>query len=179
MEARLQDSAWKYKQSNGILDLLPKSHNVDRTPDAFLLEINPRAPGMQEIAATARAYGVSYRSLGLLNAIADWTHMKALSVPFCGGAQYHMQIQFVSAQTGGVYQSGDVYTAVFDREPQLREHVVECMSFLVDGQEVPDPRTGCTTWIAFFLVVSRRSRQEALETGNRVQKLVREHIRDF
>lgn len=86
MEARVRDSAWQYEENNGLMDLLPKPKTMNRTPDTFLLEANPRAPGMQETAATARAYGVSYRSLGLLNAIADWPRMKALSVPFCGGA---------------------------------------------------------------------------------------------
>lgn len=182
IEARLRNSRCQYAEVNGMMDLIEQPESLDQTKKethAFLLEINPRAPGMQEINATERAYGVSYYSLSLLNAIADKDRMRTLSIPFAGGAQYHLQILFISAEKGGVYRCGDVCEALFRRHPDLRAYVVECESFLKNGQEVPDPETGSMTWVAYFLVYSRVSRQDALQAGQRVRKEVNAYMEEF
>ena len=182
IEARLRNSRCQYTEVNGMMDLIEQPESLDqmkKEPHAFLLEINPRAPGMQEINATERAYGVSYYSLSLLNAIADKDRMRTLSIPFAGGAQYHLQILFISAEKGGVYRCGDVCEALFQRHPDLRANVVECESFLKNGQEVPDPETGSMTWVAYFLVYSRVSRQDALQAGQRVRKEVNTYMDEF
>ncbi|KAL8790861.1 MAG: hypothetical protein Q9195_006186 [Heterodermia aff. obscurata] len=179
IEARLRGSSSRYAEIDGILDLVTSEQTGEKEPHAFLLEINPRAPGMQEINATARAYGVSYYTLSLLAALADSHRTRALSIPFLGGAQYHLQILFISAERGGLYRAGDVCEALFRRRPELRECVVECESFLTNGQEVPDPETGSMTWVAYFLVCSRVSRGEALRAGERVRGGVKAYMDEF
>ena len=182
IEARLRNSRCQFSHSDGMIDLIETSEKLDR-PNAevsvFLLEINPRAPGMQEINATERAYGVSYYGLSLLNALSDKDRMRALSRPFVGGAQYHMQIVFISAEKGGVYNCGDVCEALLRRCPDLKACVAECASFLTNGQEVPDPKSGSMTWVAYFLVYSRVSSHDALQAGDRVRKEVQAYMDEF
>lgn len=190
MEARLRNSSCHFArpsdttgQPDGLVDLCPNTDttSVFKPEDVFLLEINPRQPGWQEIEATAHAYGVSYYSLAVVNALADSERIVALSQPFLGGAQYHMQLLFVSARRGGVYHHGDVCAAVLSSRHDLRSHVVACASLIDEGQEVPDPRTGMVygNFIAYFLIVSRDSRQEAMRIGEEVERLVRVHTDDF
>ena len=94
IKARLRNSRCRYSQSNGVVDLDENPPDIadqsDPEVSVFLLKINPRAPGMQEINATERAHGVSYYSLSLLNAISDKDRLRALSRPFVGWAQYHL-----------------------------------------------------------------------------------------
>ncbi|KAI0415877.1 hypothetical protein F5X98DRAFT_204125 [Xylaria grammica] len=190
MEAKLRNSSCHYAQDGaaddpeGLVDLQRKESatSTSKPEDVFLLEINPRQPGWQEVEATAHAYGVSYYSLALLHALADRERIVALSRPFVGGAQYHMQLLFVSAQNGGVYRYGDVCAAVLNGEPdaseraeRFRSHVVKCANLMEDGQVVADPRTGMVygNFIAYFLIVSRTSRREALRIGREIESQVR------
>ncbi|KAJ5556992.1 hypothetical protein N7494_000907 [Penicillium frequentans] len=188
IEAKLRNSSCHYAlapDSGGLIDLQLKTPAATTTTpnDVFLLEINPRAPGWQEVDATARAYGVSYYSIILLNALADKDRILALSRPFQGGSQYNMQLLFVSAQKGGIYKSGDICTKVLQQDPQnpsqeeqLGPHVVQCANLMEDGEEVLDPRTGQVygNFIAFFLVISRESRKEAIRIGQEIERRVRQ-----
>ena len=94
IKARLRNSRCRYSQSNGVVDLVEKPPDIadqsDPEVSVFLLKIDPRAPGMQEINATERAYGVSYYGLSLINAISDKDRLRALSRRFVGWAQYHL-----------------------------------------------------------------------------------------
>jgi hypothetical protein len=101
------------------------------------------------IEATAHTYGVSYYSIALLNALGDKQRILSLSRPFVGGPQYYMQLLFISAQKGGVYQYGDICKTVLESESQsfsqrehLSDHVVKSANLLEDGEEVLDPSTG-------------------------------------
>lgn len=183
IEAKLRNSSSRYaKDTEGLVDLRRNAPDEEATAgpeDVFLLEINPRQPGWQEVEATAHAYGVSYYSLAVLHALGDRERIVALSRPFVGGAQYHMQLLFVAAQKGGVYRHGDVCAAVLEDlkgpDQDLSVHVAKCFNLMEDGQEVPDPSTGQVygNFIAFFLVMSRNSRQEALRIGREIENRVR------
>ncbi|GKT43051.1 fumipyrrole biosynthesis protein C [Colletotrichum spaethianum] len=189
IEARLRNSSSHYATdnsasgSNGFVDLRRNTATTStaKPEDVFLLEINPRQPGWFEINATEHTYGVSYYSLAVLHALADRNRIVTLSQPFLGGAQYHMQLLVVSAQKGGIYQSGDVCSAVIDQAEHLRAHVVQCANLMAEGQIVPDPRTGMVfgNFIAFFLIVSRTSRSEALRVGHEIEQLVRVYTGGF
>ncbi|KAF6805656.1 glutathione synthetase ATP-binding protein [Colletotrichum musicola] len=191
MEARLRNSSSHYAKEEGgdglvDLQLNEEAASSAKLEDVFLIEINPRPPGWQEVEATAHAYGVSYYSLAVLNALGERDRFAALCRPFVGGAHYHMQLLFVSAQKGGTYRSGDVCAAVLDHDHgaqgrRLRDHVVKCANLMQDGQEVPDPRTGKVlgSFIAFFLVASRTSRWEAIRIGHEIEQLVRTHTNGF
>ncbi|KAG6008772.1 hypothetical protein E4U21_003970 [Claviceps maximensis] len=197
MEAKLRNSRCRYAtdasgndDADGLIDLqLNTSATTTTQPsDVFLLEINPRAPGWQEVEATARAYGVSYYAISLLTALGDKSRVLALSRPFRGGAQYFMQLLFVSAQKGGTYTYGDICTTVLRAHPDkpgqeqdLAAHVVHCANLMEDGEQVLDPSTGQVfgNFIAFFLVVSRRSRRECLRVGRQIELRVRDHTNHF
>ena len=183
VEARIHNSTFDFVLGeDSIIDLVAKPEIADirnATPTVYVLEVNPRPPGPRTGTAAARTYGVSYRSLALLTALADHERLRALAVPFVGGAQYHMQVLFIEAQKGGIYQSGDICSTIFEREPHLRSHVMHCMSFLRNGQDVPDPRSGRPSGIAYFLIASRKGRREARLVSEKIQALVREHTGGF
>jgi hypothetical protein len=190
MEARLRNSACHYAEaadefstSGCLVDLVPNSSasSTTRPEDVFLIEINPRAPGFQACEATAHAYGVSYYSLSILRACSDTNRIKALSQPFLSGPQYHLRMELIAAEKGGVYKSGDVCAAVLHQAPHLKEHVVKCASLMEHGQEVPDPRTGMVygNFIAYFLVISRTDRRKAIRIGSELRRLVREYTHGF
>ncbi|KAK2599168.1 hypothetical protein QQS21_005358 [Conoideocrella luteorostrata] len=63
----------KGAESEDIVDLDPKPEvtSAKNRDDIILIEINPRAPGWQEVEATAQAYGLSYYSSAIANAIDD------------------------------------------------------------------------------------------------------------
>ncbi|KAF7904136.1 hypothetical protein EAF00_001470 [Botryotinia globosa] len=175
VEARVHNSTFAFATGDdNILDLSVRSEIAEsgnRTPTVFILEVNPRPPGMRTHTAIARTYGVSYRSKALLTALEDHERLRALAVPFVGGAQYDMQVLFIAAQKGGVYQSGYVCSAILEREPDLSSHVKQSMGFLHNGQEVPDPR-GRTSGIACFWIASRRGRREVRLISEKIQELV-------
>lgn len=75
-----------------------------------------------------------------------------------------------------MYRSGGVCAAVLQKEPELCEHIAERRSFLQDGQEVLDPRTGSVTWIAFFSIFSRSGREEAPRVGRIIKGLIKEGV---
>lgn len=194
IEAKLRNSSCHYAKRdsdlNGLVDLQLKTPVTTTTQpkDVFLLEINPRAPGWQEVEATAHTYGVSYYSISLLNALADKERIMSLCKPFLGGPQYHMQLLFVSAQKGGVYKFGDICTTVLQSDPkapgqeqELGAHVVKCANLMEDGEKVLDPSTGQVygNFIAFFLGISRTSRKEAMCIGREIERRVRDHTDGF
>ena len=94
IKARLRNSRCRHFQSNEVVKLVEKLPDIadksDPEVSVYLLKIDPRAPSMQEINATERAYGVSYYVLSLLNAISDKDRLRALSRPFVGWAQYQL-----------------------------------------------------------------------------------------
>lgn len=194
IEAKLRNSSCHYAKgdsdSDRLVDLQLKTPVTTTTQpkDVFLLEINPRAPGWQEVEATAHTYGVSYYSISLLNALADKERIVSLCKPFLGGPQYHMQLLFVSAQKGGVYKFSDICTTVLQsdlkasgQEQELGAHVVKCANLMEDGDEVLDPSTGQVygNFIAFFLSILRTSRKEAMRIGREIERRVRDHTDGF
>jgi biotin carboxylase len=189
IEAKLRNSSCYYAKDSdgdGLIDLQlkPLPAPTTKPKDVFLLEINPRAPGWQVVEATAHTYGVSYYSLALLNALGDKQRILSLSKPFVGGPQYHMQLLWISAQKGGVYKFGDICKTVLDsnspgfsQRENLNDHVVKSVNLMEDGEEVLDPSTGSVygNFIAYFLVMSRTSRKEAMRIGCEIERRVREH----
>jgi hypothetical protein len=201
MEAKLRNSSCYYAEGlerdgeQGLVDLRRTTSTSSdgaaskmKPTDVFLLEINPRAPGWQEIEATAHAYGVSYYTLSVLHAIRDRERMTMLSHPFKGGAQYHMQLLFVAARRGGIYSYGDVCSTILSQHKDIltpgedsQAQIIQSVSLMENGQDVPDPRSGKVygNFIAFFLIASRTSRKEVIRFGRIVEELVRKHTNYF
>ncbi|EFW20963.1 hypothetical protein D8B26_002757 [Coccidioides posadasii str. Silveira] len=176
LEARVENSSMEYGTKNQVLDLRMRD-NVEKgtpAPAAWLIEVNPRPPGIQASEAARHTYGVDYFGLGLLFALDDKPRAKQLSHAFAQGPQYWCEMVFIPVEKGGVYESGDVCEELFARRPDLVDHVSGSFCFLKKGDHVADPlKTGLNSWVAYFNVYSRESREHVLELADCVRREVR------
>ncbi|KAJ5376247.1 hypothetical protein N7509_013133 [Penicillium cosmopolitanum] len=173
LEARMENSSMEYGTHNNILDLTERSTPAKVVPSAWLIEVNPRPPGIQESEAVRHTYGVDYFGLALLFGLNDRHRIKQLSDPFVQGPQYWCEMVFIPVDRGGVFTSGDVCAELFSRRPDLVDFVSKCFCFLHLGDKVPDPGTGVNAWVAYFNVFSRESRAHLLEIAECVRKEVK------
>ena len=173
LEARIKDSTMEYVLQDGILDLEHCKAPRQVAPSAWLLEINPRPPGIQASDAVAGTYGIDYWGLGLLFALNDKERARALSHPFANGPQYWCEIVFVPVEFGGTFDSDDVCDDLLQRRPDLALHVSEALCFFKRGEQVPSPKSGLNAWIAYFNVYSRTSRAHVLRIAEEVRNEIR------
>ena len=170
LEARVENSSMEYVTENGVLDLAERSIPAKGYPDSWLIEVNPRPPGIQESDASKHTYGIDFWGLGLLFALNDKSRIKQLSHPFAQGPQYWCEMVFIPVLKGGVYESGDVCAELFAKRPDLAAHVLGSFCFLKKGDRVPDPDTGVNAWVAYFNVFHRKSRAHVLEIAETVRR---------
>ncbi|KAJ0425292.1 hypothetical protein BJY00DRAFT_275131 [Aspergillus carlsbadensis] len=183
LEGRVQNSSVEYgvitsssssdTTANPIIDLIPRSTPINEKPSAWLIEINPRPPGIQETAAVESTYGIDYWAIGLLSALRDHTRLRSLSHPFLQGPQYWSEMVFIPVARGGIFDSDDVCAELIERRPDLGKHVSRSFCFLKRGDRVPGPDEGITGWVAYFVVFSRVSRAELLRLSREVRAEVR------
>lgn len=179
LEARVQHSEMDYAEVDGILDLRRRpassvtANNVV-PPSAWLIEINPRPPGIQSFQATAITYGIDYIGLSLLLAVGDRERARILSKPFAQHHQYWSQILFIPTPRGGKFDSDDVCAELKERCPDLVPHISVSFCHWKRGDAIPDPiKSGQLTWIAYYLVNSRVSREDLLKVCERVRNETR------
>ncbi|RDW81832.1 hypothetical protein BP6252_02944 [Coleophoma cylindrospora] len=172
LEARVENSSMDYVLKNNILDLVERETPAKGAPSSWLIEVNPRPPGIQASAAVKHTYGVDYFALGLLFALDDKERVKQLSHAFAQGPQYWCEMVFIPVEHGGVYESGDVCAELFERRPDLAAAISGSFCFLKKGDQVADPMSGINSWVAYFNVFSRESRQHLLETAETVRREV-------
>ncbi|PMD64515.1 uncharacterized protein K444DRAFT_713612 [Hyaloscypha bicolor E] len=144
LEARVQHSKMHYAKVNGILDLerRPASSSASSgvpQPSAWLIEINPRPPGVQSFQATAITYGVDYIGLSLLLAVGDRERAKILAQPFAQRHQYWSQILFIPTPKGGKFDSENVCAELKERCPDLVPHILVSFCHRKRGGIIPDP----------------------------------------
>ncbi|KAM5438482.1 hypothetical protein MferCBS31731_005059 [Microsporum ferrugineum] len=179
LEARMQHSKMNYAKVNGILDLeccptLLSASNGAPQPSAWLIEINPRPPGIQSFQATAITYGVDYIGLSLLLAVGDRERARILAQPFLQRHQYWSQILFIPTPKGGKFDSDDVCAELKERCPDLVPYISISFCYWKRGDTIPDPLvSGQLTWIAYYLVNSRVSRRHLLEVCQKVRNETR------
>ena len=173
LEARVENSSMEYASKDGLLDLRQRPAPSEEAPSAWLIEVNPRPPGVQALTAVKHTYGVEYTGVGLLYAVNDHARIRQLLHPFRGGAQYWCEMVFIPVEKGGIYQSGDVCEELRERRPDLAAHFSEYKCFLEHGARVADPTTGVHSWVAYFNVFSRESRIHLLKLADCVRKEVR------
>lgn len=178
LEGRVENSSVDYKTVDGVLDL----HPLDTVPEnpepaAWLIEINPRPPGMTAARIIESTYGVDYWGLAMLIAVRDKDRARSLSQPFKHGAQYTCVMVFIPVDypstCEGIFDSDDVCAELKARRPDLAKQISQCGCFIKRGQVVPHPSSGVNTFLAYFNVFSREGRAEALEFA----RLVREEVR--
>ncbi|KAK4155040.1 ATP-grasp domain-containing protein [Chaetomidium leptoderma] len=176
LEARVENSRMEYATRDGVLDLYERSaspQKKEKNPCAWLIEVNPRPPGIQASEAARYTYGLDYFALGLLFALDDKERATQLSHPFAQGPQYWCEMLFIPVEQGGVYQSGDVCADLFARRPDLAAAVSSSFCFLRKGDAVNDPSTGVNSWVAYFDVFSRVGRKHLLELAEEVRREVK------
>ncbi|RCI13282.1 hypothetical protein L249_0304 [Ophiocordyceps polyrhachis-furcata BCC 54312] len=174
LEARVENSSMEYAEQNGILDL--KERNVSggkAPPSSWLVEVNPRPPGIQAAEAVRHTYGIDYFGIALLFALEDKQRVRQLSHPFLQGPQYWCEMVFIPVEKGGVFASEDVCVDLSRRRPDLAASVSESFCFMRRGDRVSDPRTGVNSWVAYFNVFSRRGRRHLLEVAEEIRREVR------
>lgn len=176
LEARVGCSSMEYTTKDSMLDLTKRSSPAKSAPFAWLIEINPRPPGIQASDASKHTYGVDYWGLGLLFGLEDRQRVRQLSHTFVQGPQYWCEMVFIPVEKGGVFDSEDVCMELFDRRPDLADSVSWFQCFFTKGEAVPDPLTGVNAWVAHFNVFSRISREHVLEIGQSVRNEVRYSI---
>jgi hypothetical protein len=172
LEARVENSSMEYATTNNVLDLTERSIPAQGAPSAWLIEVNPRPPGIQASDAVKHTYGLDYFGLALLFAVNDKLRVRQLSHPWAQGAQYWCEMVFIPVEKGGVYQSGNICVELLERRPDLAAHVSGSFCFLNTGDEVKDPSTGINSWVAYFIVYSRKSRADVLEIADCVRREV-------
>lgn len=178
-EGRVHHSRMEYQMNitKGIYDLGLRKISDHAAPSAWLIEINPRPPGMKAADAIETTYGVDYWGLALLIALRDKDRVRSLSQPFLRGAQYYADMIYVPTEydrsKAGIFASDDICTELIQRRPDLAKYISRSMTFVKKGERVPHPQTGLNTWVAYLNVFSRQSRTEVLKLAQEVRSQLR------
>lgn len=170
LEARVEHSTMEYiTRDDGVLELFPRLSPAGAPPTSWLIEVNPRPPGMMVSVATKHTYGVDYWGLGLLFALDDRQRVRQLSLPYAQGAQYWCEAVWIPAEKGGIYDTEDACGELFARRPELVGAVSWYANYYVRGAHVPHPTSGINSWVAHINVFSRVSRAHVLKIGEMVR----------
>lgn len=192
-EARVRNSSVRYAPVDGspfgILDLVPTATTENDTTtqededdsaaetkigkkpiEVYLHEINARPPGYLESVAVLLAHGVDYYALRMLLSLGPQSHprLRALSQPFLSGPQFHLSVMIIQQTRGrGIMRTPDAAKEFLDRhhdgQAELKANVVDYYTRKKGGDILEGQDAASLWWIAFFSVISRRSRRDLLE----------------
>ncbi|KAJ7201519.1 ATP-grasp domain-containing protein [Mycena rebaudengoi] len=145
VEGRVKDSTMVYRaDESGIMDLRERLVPRKNMPSCFLVEINARIPR-------------------------SWVErLKIVATPFQfphrpDGSQYWCELVFIQPDRGGRYNTDDACGDLLRRHSKLVPNVSKHFCTYEKGDIIPDPASGVCLLLAYFLVYSRRSRQEVRE----------------
>jgi hypothetical protein len=77
--------------------------------------------------------------------------------------QYWYELVFIQPDHGGRYNTDDACGDLLRRHPKLVPNVSKHFFTYEKSDIIPDPASGVCLLLAYFLVYSRRSRQEVRE----------------
>lgn len=187
VEARVENSIMEYRTDAGVLDLYPRPPPAGDTniatspPTVWLIEVNPRPPGIQESEAIRHIYGLDYFALSLLFGLRD-TNVKDLipflARPFLPRSQQCGEMIFIPISRGGIFLSDDICMELLARRPDLVPFVARYFCFLKRGDKVHDPSEGINAWVAYFIVVSREGRDKTRRLADEIRANLRFVIGD-
>lgn len=177
LEGRMHNSSMQYRdaEGNGELDLVvvssTDSHTTTapaRQPNAFLIEANPRPPGIGGGWATQYTYGVDYHALHLLRAVGDAERFKSLSKPFSfsdrygggGGAQYWTAHCLIPIHRENITVPHNFLDRLYQELPHISPYVSRAEICVKPGTIV-SPSCGVGLF-GFILLFSRSSREHLL-----------------
>lgn len=174
VEARVQQSSMRFAERHGTVDLdhidSHKRSQDGRTPEMFLVEVNARPPGPDCVLATAFTYGVDYNALQWLRGLDDGERFRTLCSPYTCGAQYHCSVMSIPIHRHNVFVPQDFCEQVLQRMADAARHVARSECF-VPGKTVSP--VGNAGFLAYFIVYSRKTRREVLETCEGIIKCSR------
>ncbi|KAI0377144.1 ATP-grasp fold domain-containing protein [Hypomontagnella monticulosa] len=184
LEARVKDSKMEYAMTDKGIDLIHVKKDTDVTtdPSVFLIEINARPPGHQEIYAVEHTYGIDYFALHMLAALSTHvpnargktdptlkTILHSLCEPLPTECRYPSHIVFIPITRGGTFVGAEPLPK------ELAQYVVECEVFLERGEVLGDPeKEGKWPFVAYFLVSAKLTGVE----GRTQVRLIGERIRE-
>lgn len=175
VEARMHNSSMRFTDSgDGIQELVFKDAPPLAEPDAFLIEVNVRPPGIGASFSTLYTYGIDYNALHLLRAVEDRERFVALSQGFRfpasagggGGAQYWAAHALIPVHRENILVPGDFVERVYDRVPDIVPYVSKAELHAKPGTMVSP--SGGVGLMAYFLLFSRVGRGNLLEMYHRV-----------
>jgi hypothetical protein len=179
LEGRVDNSDSEYRLQGGLLDLHPRETGPKKNKAApWLIEINPRPPGLKGAEIIEATYGIDYWGLALIIAVSDKERAKVLTQPFLHGPQYTsvlvmIQPDYDQSLCEGIFDSDDICIDLCRRRPDLAKHISSCGCFVKKGQKVPHPSSGIHKHLAYFNVFSKQGRIEALRLAEHVRQEVR------
>ncbi|KAL5361378.1 hypothetical protein BJX96DRAFT_185268 [Aspergillus floccosus] len=165
VEARVRNSAMKYAQENGIVDLQYNATRDDQRqpkPSVFLIEINARPPGYYGLMSPAWTYGVDYFALHVLHALGDEARMRALSQPFMRGPQYDGALMLIIPEKRGTLTSGDPAEKFMEEHPEVMNDILLRREPFVRGDLVPGPDAPTIPFLSVLVLCSKNGREGLL-----------------
>ncbi|KAI1481934.1 ATP-grasp fold domain-containing protein [Daldinia eschscholtzii] len=190
LEARVKNSKMEYSMTDKGVELVHARNNTGVTvdPSVFLIEINPRVPGHQEVFAVEYTYGIDYFALHMLAAlspphapasqsddenededdIALKTIVRSLCEPLPPQRRYPSHVVFIPLDRGGTFAGAKPL-------PEgLTQYVVESQVFLEKGEVLKDPaKEGRWPFVAYFVVVAKLTGAEGRAQARMMGELVR------
>ncbi|KAK2591335.1 hypothetical protein QQS21_010988 [Conoideocrella luteorostrata] len=164
MEGRVIGSsmAWSLSTSRQT----PKFESIDNqpkeTPQAMLIEINPRSPGYSTQAAYSAMYGVDYVLIQLLLCADDKERARILSIPFANPNDTCVITQCIHTPRAGIFYGENMFDVLQQQFPLMMTCVISTYTFFRDGDVVNDPKDR-PSWVALFVVKTDNGREEAVK----------------
>ncbi|KAI0536340.1 hypothetical protein GGR58DRAFT_475716 [Xylaria digitata] len=174
VEARVKNSLMRYKRTDGILDLANIPGAGIEEPDAFLIEVNVRPPGLTVVYSTLYTYGVDYCALQFLRVLGDRERFAALCKPFASQTQYWCVNIHVPIHRENILVPHDFFEKVLGRLPEVVPHVSRAEFYTQPGNVV-SPIRG-VGFFAYFTINSTISRRHLLEMTARVREVSRQMV---
>lgn len=172
VEARMRHSAMSYQVTNGLLDLVETTHTAGGHPEAFLIEVNARPPGLQSVFSTMYTYGVDFCALQLLNSVGDHERFRALASPFSQRHQYWCGLCQIPVHRENVLVPDNFFGKLFQKLPDVASNLSRA-ELLTQPGKVISPRGG-SWFVGYVLLYSRSSRTHILQMYNSVLDASRE-----
>lgn len=184
LEARVKDSKMEYAMTDKGVELIHTrmGTNVTTDPSIFLIEINARVPGHQEVFAVEHTYGIDYFALHMLAALS--THapdtqsetdatlkaiVHSLCKPLPTECQYPSHVVFIPINRGGTFVGAEPLPE------ELAQYVVESQVFLESGEVLGDPdKEGKWPFVAYFIVSAKSTGAE----GRAEVRMIGEKVRN-
>lgn len=173
LEARVRNSATKYQNDAGIVDLVSVRDQTQAEAEVYLVEVNARRPpGYDVTYGTLMTHGVDYFGLQLLSAVGDESRIKALSIPFAvDSPQLWAALEYIPLLPHPVHVPRDFCDQVLKNLTSSHAKTILACCFWPD-------RVGCsvdgTILAASFIISSCFNRRHVLQAALEVQEVSRD-----